>query len=151
MNDDHRDIALSIIVLVFNGEKYLAKCIDSILSQMTIHTFELIVVDDGSTDGSAILRRYCRNPRLVVVSPKNGGVSAARNEGIRHAKGKYLMFVNADEYLYEDSVETLLDRAVKDDADIVQGSYCIVDVEDNLRGHAYLQAGRGGTGRSRQA
>lgn len=132
--EEDAGLCLSIIVPVFNTEAYLAKCIDSILNQNTSLTYELIVVDDGSTDGSAaILERYADGPDVNVVRVKNGGVAFARNEGIRRARGKYLMFVDADDYLPPDCVEALLAPAIRDDVDIVQGSYWIVDVENKVQ------------------
>ncbi|SAK63894.1 glycosyltransferase family 2 protein [Caballeronia ptereochthonis] len=133
--DEDASLGLSIIVPVFNVEAYLANCIDSILNQKTSLTYELIVIDDGSTDGSAaILERYASRPEVTVVRVTNGGVAFARNEGIRRAKGKYLMFVDADDYLPPDCVETLLALAIRDDVDVVQGSYWTVDVGNTVRG-----------------
>ncbi|MGF6662657.1 glycosyltransferase involved in cell wall biosynthesis [Paraburkholderia atlantica] len=132
MNED-TGLWLSIIVPVYNAQAYLLKCIDSILTQNTTLAYELITVDDGSTDGSsAILDRYANRARVTVVHIANGGVALARNEGLRHAKGKYVMFVDADDYLPPDCVETLLAPALRHDVDIVQGSYCVVDVTDKI-------------------
>ena len=132
--DEDAGLCLSVIVPVFNVEAYLANCIDSILSQKTSLTYELIVIDDGSTDGSAaILGRYADRPGVTVARVTNGGVAFARNEGIRRARGKYLMFVDADDYLPPECVETLLARAMRDDVDIVQGSYWTVDVESKVQ------------------
>jgi len=130
--DSH--LSLSVIVPVFNAEAYLEKCIDSILHQNTAFDYELIVIDDGSTDASPhILDTYLNHPRMTVVRIANSGVARARNEGIRRARGKYVMFVDADDYLPPDSVETLLARAIRDGVDIVQGSYWIVDVAGNVQ------------------
>ncbi|MFM0208836.1 glycosyltransferase family 2 protein [Paraburkholderia sediminicola] len=130
-SDDN--ITLSIIVPVFNSEKYLTKCIDSITTQKTSFMYELIIVDDGSTDDSAaLLDKYTNHFQLKIIRTINNGVAAARNEGIRHASGKYVMFVDADDYLPENCVETLLSRAIRDTVDIVQGSYWVVDVDDNV-------------------
>lgn len=127
--DKESRVALSVIVPVFNTEAYVGKCIDSILDQQTAFEYEVIVIDDGSTDGSArILGQYANDPRVTVVRIANGGVALARNEGLRRARGKYVMFVDSDDYLPPDCIETLLVPAMRDGADIVQGSYWIVDV-----------------------
>ncbi len=132
--DDQPDIALSIVVPVYNVEKYLVKCIDSIVTQKTSFTYELIIVDDGSTDSSAkILDRYASRSQITIFRIINSGLSVARNEGMKRARGKYVMFVDADDYVSEDCVDTLLSRAMRDGVDIVQGSYCVVDVDNNVQ------------------
>lgn len=100
---------VSIIVPIYNAEKYLNKCIDSILSQ-TFTDFELILVDDGSTDGSPfILDRYKEyDPRVVVIHKPNGGVSSARNAGIEVALGKYILFIDSDDYIASEYIHTML-------------------------------------------
>jgi glycosyltransferase involved in cell wall biosynthesis len=128
------DIVLSIIVPVYNVEKYLAKCLDSIINQKTSFAYEVIITDDGSTDSSAeILTRYANRAQFTVFRIDNSGLSVARNEGLKRARGKYVMFVDSDDYISENCVETLLSRAVRDGADIVQGSYCTVDVQNNVQ------------------
>lgn len=98
--------ALSIIVPVYNVEKYLHRCIDSILAQ-TFTDFELILVDDGSTDESnKICDEYAsKDPRILIIHKENGGVSSARNMGMCFAEGEYLAFVDADDYLDSDLYE----------------------------------------------
>jgi glycosyltransferase involved in cell wall biosynthesis len=91
---------ISIIVPVYNVEKYINRCIESILSQ-TFSDFELIIIDDGSTDMSgAICDNFAKNDsRIQVIHINNGGVSNARNIGITHAQGDYLMFCDSDDYV----------------------------------------------------
>lgn len=91
----------SIIVPVYNVENYLAECIDSLLAQDTAEAYEVILVDDGSTDSSdAICDAYAaRDARIRVIHQKNGGVSSARNAGMASAKGVYLFFVDSDDTL----------------------------------------------------
>ena len=132
--DDDANISLSIIVPVYNVEKYLTKCINSIVTQKTSFTYELIIVDDGSTDSSAeILNTYASRPQITIFRITNSGLSVARNEGLQRARGKYVMFVDSDDYLPEGCVETMLSRAMREGVDIVQGSYCVVDVENNVQ------------------
>lgn len=94
---------VSVIVPVYNSEKYIAQAVDSVLCQ-TFHDFELIVVDDGSTDRTAeILKRY--GERLTYIYQPNSERSAARNTGIRHAKGEYLAFLDADDFWLPQKLE----------------------------------------------
>lgn len=119
---------LTIIVPVYNVEKYLKKCLDSIVLQKTDYTYQVIVVDDGSTDKSSeILESYCGNKQIDVIHQKNGGISNARNTGLGKVSSKYIMFVDSDDFLYENAVESLMSAAYRMDADIVQGSYFDID------------------------
>ena len=94
------EIKASVIVPVYNVKKYLAKCLDSIIAQ-TLKDIEIICVNDGSTDGSdKVLEEYKKkDARIQVVNRKNGGLSAARNTGMPYAKGKYIGFVDSDDYI----------------------------------------------------
>lgn len=110
---------ISIIVPVYNVEKYLDKCVNSILDQ-TFQEFELILVDDGSPDNSG---KMCdafadMDKRISVIHQENGGLSAARNAGIEIAKGRYIGFVDSDDYIAEDMYELLYTNLKKEDADL---------------------------------
>ena len=106
---------ISIIVPVYNAEKYLHRCIDSILSQ-TFTDFELLLIDDGSTDSSSIIcDDYLReDSRVRVFHKKNGGVSSARNMGLDNAKGKWITFVDSDDFISSNFCEILLDNENED-------------------------------------
>lgn len=110
---------ISIIVPVYKVEKYLEKCVDSILAQ-TFTDFELILVDDGSPDNSgAICDEYAkRDARVKVVHKENGGLSSARNAGIEVAQGKYLGFIDSDDYIADDMYEILYNNIIREDADL---------------------------------
>lgn len=118
---------LSIIVPIYNVEKYLAKCIDSLLSQDFPHdSYEVIIVNDGSTDKSVeIANKYAaQNFGCVkLINQNNQGLSAARNSGIIAAKGKYLMFVDSDDYVEANIIGKLLKRAETLDLDILRFNY----------------------------
>jgi glycosyltransferase involved in cell wall biosynthesis len=121
---------ISIIVPVYKVEKYLKKCVDSILAQ-TFTDFELILVDDGSPDDSGkICEEYAeKDARVRVLHKENGGLSSARNAGIEVAKGKYLGFIDSDDYIAEDMYQTLYDLLNDYDADMsVVG---MIDVYEN--------------------
>ncbi len=99
---------ISIVVPVYRAEQYLARCIDSVIGQ-TYENFELILVDDGSPDKSGeICDNYAqKDPRIKVIHKKNEGVSLARNTGIKEATGKYLMFIDSDDYIQETMLEEM--------------------------------------------
>lgn len=113
---------ISIIVPVYNVEKYLRECLDSIINQ-TYKNIEIILVDDGSTDGSgAICDEYALiDNRISVLHISNGGVSNARNLGIDNAHGEYIMFVDADDIIMPYVIEHGVKLAVDSSADIVYG------------------------------
>lgn len=100
---------VSVIVPVYNAERYLKRCIDSILNQ-TYHNFELLLIDDGSIDGSYhICREYVMNDcRVRLFFQENSGVSAARNRGLQEMSGEYLCFVDSDDWVDPNHIETLL-------------------------------------------
>lgn len=110
----------SIIVPVYNTETYLKQCIDSVLTQ-SFYSFELILIDDGSSDACPIIcDNYAQaDSRVIVVHKNNGGLSDARNAGLKIAKGEYVIFIDSDDYW--DGIDCLMsiDRATKDNADII--------------------------------
>lgn len=117
---------LSIITPIYNVEAYLGRCVLSILSQ-SYHNIELILVDDGSTDGSSILcDKWAKNDsRVVVIHKENGGVSSARNVGLAKAKGEYLTFVDSDDFLAPNTYQLNMDYLVQHpEVDILQYPYC---------------------------
>src|SRR5690625_786495 len=118
------DIEISIIVPVYNLERYLPKCIDSILAQ-TFTNFELILVNDESTDASGeICEKYASiDHRIKVIHKKNGGVASSRNAGLEVAKGQYIGFVDKDDYINEYMFETLYNNAKTYSSDIVVCDY----------------------------
>lgn len=97
---------VSIIMPVYNKEKYVRRAIESILSQ-TFHEWELIIVDDGSTDSSYSICREYTDKRIQVYHVENGGVSRVRNTGLTYAKGEYVTFMDSDDYISEDYLEKL--------------------------------------------
>lgn len=103
------EIKLSIILPVYNAEAYLDRAIESILGQ-TLKEIEIIAVQDGSKDNSlALLRKWeGKDSRIRILNKENEGVSAARNDGIKLAKGEYITFVDADDYLEQDSYQKII-------------------------------------------
>ena len=116
--------AISIIIPVYNVEKYLRRCLDSVLNQ-TFQDWQAICVNDGSPDDSAeILDEYAkRDARFVVVTKKNGGLSDARNAGMKHATGAYIMYLDSDDFIHPQTMEIAYSLAVRDGSDIVSFTY----------------------------
>ena len=131
---ESKEIFLSVIVPVYNTEKYLAQCIDSIRNQ-TYHLLEIILVDDGSTDSSGeICDRYAAiDKRIRVIHQKNSGSLLARLEGVQIAQGQYIGFVDSDDWLMEDMYETLISASVENDFDIVSMGYTIYDKNQYMK------------------
>ena len=115
---------ISIIVPVYNVEKYLNRCIDSIINQ-TYKNIEIILVDDGSTDDSGkICDEYLiKEPRVKVLHKSNGGLSSARNAGIDICKGRYIGFVDSDDWIESTMYEILYKKMIYFDADIIDCGY----------------------------
>ena len=115
-------IKVSVIVPIYNTAKYLNKCIDSILNQ-TEKDIELILVNDGSTDNSEDIINNYKDKRIKYISKKNEGIGKTRNRGIKEAKGKYLMFIDSDDYISSNCVEVMFGNAIKNNADIVISNF----------------------------
>ena len=109
---------ISIIIPIYNTEKYLDRCLTSVV-RSSYQNIEILLVDDGSTDGSADIcdRWAAQDSRVRVIHKKNGGVSSARNEGIQHLSqdSKYLLFVDSDDYIYENTVQLLFEAIASGD------------------------------------
>ncbi|WP_086313933.1 hypothetical protein A5821_001482 [Enterococcus sp. 7F3_DIV0205] len=126
---------ISIIVPVYNVERYLRKCVDSILNQ-TFTDIEVILVDDGSTDSSGeICDEYVlQDQRVQVIHKENGGLSDARNTGIESARGEYLGFVDSDDYIALDMYELLFNNIQKEAADLaICGIYDVYENKEPLK------------------
>lgn len=125
-------IKLSIIVPVYNVERYIEKCVNSIMNQ-TFKEFELILVDDGSTDSCGVIcDKYANlDPRVKVIHKKNGGLSSARNVGIKMSSAKYIAFVDSDDWIDEKMYEIMYKIMEKNEnIDIVQCGYIDAESED---------------------
>lgn len=112
----------SIVVPVYNVEKYLPACVESVLSQ-SFHDFELILIDDGSKDGSPKLcdEYHEKDNRVIVIHKQNGGAAAARNDGIRLAKGEYVAFVDSDDYWDDkDALQKIDTKLSETNADVLE-------------------------------
>lgn len=130
---NNRDIKVSIIVPVYNVEQYLVRCLDSICDQ-TLNGIEIILIDDGSTDGSwEICKKYAdRDNRIQILHKLNGGLVSARQAGLKVAKGKYVGFVDSDDWIEKDMYQKLYDTALYYTADVVVDGM-IEDIEGQYK------------------
>ena len=103
---------ITVIINVYNGEKYIKKCIDSIINQ-TYKDLEILIINDGSTDNTLNICNSYNDSRIRIISEKNKGLSLSRNTGIDNAKGEYLYFVDSDDYIEKDTIEYLYDLCIK--------------------------------------
>ena len=115
---------ISVIIPVYNMEAYLARCLDTIITN-TYQNLEILCVDDGSKDNSLeILQEYgAKDPRIVVIAKENGGVSSARNAGLDRMTGKYVTFVDPDDFVHPQYFELLLKARELSGADVIVGNH----------------------------
>ena len=129
---------VSIIVPVYNTEKYLSKCLDSLVSQ-TLESIEIIIVNDGSTDSSQeIIDRYREKypSKIISLVKENGGLGDARNYGIKHASGKYVAFIDSDDWVTENMMERMYMAAIDNHAEIV---LCDIYGVDDKTGYTVVE------------
>ena len=123
-----RDV--DVIIPVYNAAAYLQACLDSVFSQQTNYSFHVIAVDDGSTDGSGRILDACADSRLTVIHQENRGAAAARNRGILASSAARLFFLDADDLMTPGCLQTLLDTAAAQRADLVEAGYITVSAEN---------------------
>lgn len=130
------DALVSVIVPVYNVERYISKCLDSLCNQK-YENFEIIVVDDSSPDGSAeIVKKYVEKDRRIrYIKRENGGLGAARNTGIKMSRGEYICFVDSDDWVDSNYISKFVDNLEKDKSDVVIAniSYVFPDGTTRLR------------------
>lgn len=116
-----KKITVSVIIPIYNVEQYLKECLDTVINQ-TLKDIEIICINDGSTDKSLdILNIYAqKDNRIKIITQKNNGVSSARNKGINIAQGKYLSFIDPDDWIDKEMLKIMYNKAIKKDADIVE-------------------------------
>lgn len=133
---------LSVIVPIYNVESYLAQCLDSILSQ-TFTDFELLLIDDGSTDGSAaICERYAaQDDRIRIFHKENGGLVSARQHGFPPARGEYVTFVDSDDWIDPSMYQKMCSAAKDTGADMVCCGYTAVTPEKNIERRDFCKPG----------
>lgn len=128
MNGQTTTPLVTVVIPVFNAEKYLEECLQSVINQ-TYTNLEILVIDDGSTDSSFNIasRVAAEDRRVHVIREENAGPGAARNRGLRSAHGEYLQFLDADDLLADDAIHTAMEYAIHSGADIVCFNFEIFD------------------------
>lgn len=121
------DLLISVIIPVYMAEKFLHRCVNSVLNQ-TYQNFEIILINDGSKDKSGMIcDEYAKkDKRIKVIHQENQGVSAARNKGLDMARGEWIYFLDSDDYISPKSFELLMCVQKEDDYDIVASGHCSV-------------------------
>lgn len=131
-----KNILISIIIPIYNAEKYIGRCLESVLAQ-THEKLEILIVDDGSSDNSLeICRDYAeKDSRIKVLHKENGGVSSARNLGLKSCSGEYIGFIDSDDYIEKTMYEELLDVAIQNNTGISMcGYYRIIGENKSIQG-----------------
>ena len=133
------NILISVIIPVYNVEEYIIRCLDSVVSQ-TYKNIEVLLVDDGSTDRSGeICDKYAKEYNFInVYHQKNGGQSVARNYAIDRAKGEYYIFVDSDDYIESDMIESLINAIIKYKTKIACCGRYILSEYDNIQKEEFV-------------
>lgn len=134
MQSSKEEPKVSVLIPVYNYEKYVAKCLESVINQ-TYKNLEIVAVDDGSTDRSGeILDEYAKNDmRLKVIHKKNGGIGSALKVAIENATGEYVAFLDSDDFMDLNAYEKLVDIAIKSNADIVMYGVRMIALDGHIR------------------
>ena len=120
----------SLIIPAYNVEKYIKKCLDSVLNQ-TYNDYEIIIINDGSTDNtSKLLESYKSNKKIKIINQENKGLSNARNTGVSNAKGDYILFIDSDDFIEKELLE-ILNKTIKDE-DLVRFHIRILDETNKI-------------------
>lgn len=132
------DYDLEIIIPAYNVEQYIDQCLQSVLNQRSKYKCLVVVINDGSTDGTRQhLANYENCPDIEIIDQKNAGLAAARNAALRHIRGRYVTFVDSDDWLLPGAIDTLMDTAIKHDADIVEGCFRLFSGERFYPGYSH--------------
>jgi len=140
-------ILLSVIIPFYNSEKYFKRCLETLEAQLCDKRIELILIDDGSTDGSkniAELFQRKNHTQVTILHQKNSGSGAARNSAIHHCKGIFLGFVDSDDWIEPDMFTQMLDTALKQNSDVVICNFFKIHENGNKRDIKYMPTGKDG-------
>lgn len=135
-------IKVSVIVPVYNVEEYIEECIESIVNQ-TLKEIEIIIVNDGTKDNSMKkIEKYLSDSRIVIINKENGGISSARNAGLKIARGEYVTFIDSDDFIKITMLEKLYDQT--SDFEIIFSDFIFYNnnskkIEDSVRTHLKLK------------
>ena len=140
ISNNHR-YDVQVIIPVYNVEKYVQECIESVLHQQTKYSYQAILVNDGSTDTSrTLLENYAQRPNITIIDKPNGGLSSARNIALQNIDARYVLFVDSDDYISENAIEQLVSKADASSADIVEGNHRYFQNSKTLRISSHKEA-----------
>ena len=138
---NEKKVDLQIVVPAYNVATYIDRCLNSVLGQDTEYSYQLVVVDDGSTDQTpSIVDQYDKYSNVTIIHQKNKGLSGARNRGLENLIGEYVMFLDSDDALVPGAVDQLMGAAYHDDADIVEGGFDYI-IRDSRKKGLYHKCG----------
>lgn len=126
-NNEKKEVQLSIIVPAYNSEKTIVECVKSVIEQVTSVKYELIIINDGSTDNTKGLVEKIKDSHIRIIDQDNRGFSGARNRGIDECVGSFIMFLDSDDKMLDNSIESMMKSINDNEADIVQGGFCAFD------------------------
>ena len=126
-------IDLSIVIINKNYLSYLKKCVNSCLRQITKYKYEVIIVDDGSTDGSINYAKNIKNKKINFFQTKNKGIEKAANKGFKKSNAKYVVRVDSDDYLSKNFVNIMLNEANKSKASFIYSNYYLINSKKKLK------------------
>jgi len=124
---------VSVIIPAYNAEEFIFECIQSVINQ-TYRNLEIIIVNDGSSDGTLEVINSFRDPRIILVSQKNNGCSASKNQGLRFAKGNFIQYLDADDYLSSDKIEKQVDKICSNENHTAVCKTVIISDIDKING-----------------
>ncbi|CUQ11711.1 Chondroitin polymerase [Turicibacter sanguinis] len=129
---------VSVIIPVYNGEKYLEKCIQSVLNQTYIN-LEVIIIDDGSRDSSLVIleKLVKKDNRVIVLKQQNSGVAVARNRGLDVCSGDFVVFIDSDDFVDLKFIEQLVSTMITNDCDLILSGYCRIYIRDTIQKKEY--------------
>ena len=120
-------IKISVIIPIYNVEKYIRQCLESVIDQ-TLKDIEIIIVNDGTRDNSMeIVEEYISDERIKIINKENGGLSSARNAGMKEAKGKYICFIDSDDFIEKTMMEELYNKIEETNSDVADSDVFLYD------------------------
>ena len=129
---------LSIVIPAYNAEKTIKQCLESVVQQVVSYQYEVIVINDGSTDSTKDIVQSISDEHIILINQENRGFSGARNRGIDECTGKYIMFLDSDDYLVGNCIQNMMDKIIVEQADIVQGGHYMFYANSNAKTYCKL-------------
>lgn len=125
-------VKVSVIIPIYNTQDYIERCLNSVIEQ-TLDDIEIIVINDGSTDESVNVIKKINDSRISIINIQHQGQGSAKNEGIKKANGKYIYFLDSDDWIEKNTLKTMYDLAAQENYDIVVSNYNIIKNENIIK------------------